>query len=335
MTETLVVVAAILLTACVPMLAMLTVRRITLAREDRRRATSERLVRPLAIALVEEDDAETPELSSADQAVLADVLGRYARKLSGEAHARIGIYFRGSAALQSALAELRSRRSWRRAKAAYRLGDMCCPEVAPQLLAALEDGRRDVRASAARSLGRLGIVDTALPLIVQLDSGRLPHGVAGQALVELGPPVVPELRRIAEHAEPGVRATALTVLGLVGDSSDSDVALLALRDPSAVVREAAAEALGRIGAPDAEVELGVGLDDRVRSVRAAAATALGQLDAVSAVPKLLQLARSDDFRPARAAAAALARIDPRTVQLAAGRPDAGPHLQEAADLREL
>jgi HEAT repeat protein len=267
--------------------------------------------------------------------VLADVLGRYARKLSGEASVRIAAYFRQSAALPAALRELRSRRAWRRAKAAYRLGDMCCAEVAPELLLALEDRRRDVRAAAARSLGRLRIADAALPLIEQLVSGRLPHGVAGQALFELGPPVVPELYRIAAHPDPPIRATAVRVLGFVGDAGDGDMAAGALRDASAEVREAAAEALGRIGADHAEADLLARLDDRVWTVRAAAAAALGDLDARAALPRLLELARTDVFRPARAAARAVATIDPRMLQRAAAQPDAGPYLKEAADLQAL
>jgi HEAT repeat protein len=333
--DALVGVAIFLLAACLVLLVALAVRRYTLHVRDRRRAEAERRVRPLAIALIEDDAAEPPDLSAADSAVLADVLGNYSRKLSGESDARIGAYFRGSAALGEALADLRSRRAWRRAEAAYRLGDMRCPEVAPQLSVALEDRRRDVRGAAARSLGRLEVVESAQPIIEQLVSGRLPHGVAGEALVELGRPVVPELRRIAEHPEPGVRATALTVLGLVGDPRDSDLALRALRDASADVRETAAIALGRIGAADAEVELTASLDDRVRTVRAAAATSLGQLDARSALPKLLELARTDVFRPARAAARAVGRIDPQALLTAAAEPEAGQYLHEAADLQRL
>jgi HEAT repeat protein len=333
--DPLVAVAIVLLAACVLLLVALAIRRVMLAVKERRRFEAERRVRSLAIALVEGEQLEMPTLSARDQAALADVLGRYSRKLSGEAGARIGAYFRESAALPAALGYLHSLHAWRRAEAAYRLGDMSCPEVAPQLLETLGDRRRDVRASAARSLGRLGIVDAAQPLVEQLVSGRLPNGAAGQALVELGRPVVPELRRIADHPDPKVRATALTVLGLVGDPHDSDLPLRALRDPAAEVREAAARALGRIGAYDAEVALSAGLDDRVRTVRAAAATSLGQLDASSAVPKLLEIARTDVFRPARAAARAVGRIDARALQSAASEPQAGRYLQEAADLQSL
>jgi hypothetical protein len=317
------------------LLVMLVIRRAVLARRDRRYAEAERRVRPLAIALVEGQAAEQPTLSSGDQAVLADVLRRYSRKLTGEADARVAAYFGDKPALRTALRDLHARRMWRRAAAAYRLGDMGDAEVAPVLLSALDDGKRPVRAAAARSLGRLGIVDAALPLVEALVSGRVPNGVAGQALVELGPASVPELRRMAEHPEPQVRAAAVTLIGLVGDSRDTQLGVRALEDSSADVRRAAAETLSRIGGPTAEAPLRAALEDRIHFVRAAAANALGTLRSASAVPQLLELARTDRFRPARAAAQAVARIAPGELAAAAAAPGAGPHLHEAADLRAL
>jgi hypothetical protein len=47
------------------------------------------------------------------------------------------------------------------------------------------------------------------------------------------------------------------------------------------------------------------------------------------------MARTDAFRPARAAAQAVARISPMALAAAAEEPDAGPHLHEAADLSAL
>ena len=64
-------------------------------------------------------------------------------------------------------------------------------------------------------------------------------------------------------------------------------------------------------------------------------TSLGQAGGQRAADALLPVARSDVFEPARAAAQALARIDPLRVVEAASEPDAGPHLREAADLASL
>jgi HEAT repeat protein len=335
MVRALAITAGVLVAVALLLLIVLAIRRILLARRGRRDAAAERRVRPIAIALVEGQEAERPTLSSTEQAVLADVLGRYSRKLTGDADARIAEYFRASNALERPLRELRSRRAWTRAAAAYRLGDMGCEEAAPALLEALDDRDRTVRSAAARSLGRLGAADAAKPLVEAVVSGRVPNGVAGQALVELGPAAAPELRTIAEHPSYRLRATALTLLGLVGNSADSPLAVRALEDPSADVRAAAAGALGRIGGAAAEPALRSTLDDRIYFVRAEAAAALGFIGSRAALPRLLAMARSDRFRPARAAAQAVARIAPATLAAAAADPGAGPHLHQAADLSSV
>jgi HEAT repeat protein len=242
---------------------------------------------------------------------------------------------RAEEALEETQRELGARRMWRRAAAAYRLGDMGCEEAAPALLAALDDRNRAVRAAAARSLGRLKVVQAAKPLVEALVSGQVPNGVAGEALVELGPSAVPELRSMSEHPSQRLRATAIALLGLVGDSADSPLAVRLLADPSAEVRAAAADTLTRIGGPPAEPALRSTLDDRIHFVRAGAATALGVIGSRAAVPRLLEMARTDRFTPARAAARAVARISPKALAAAAEEPDAGPHLHEAADLSAL
>jgi HEAT repeat protein len=317
------------------LLVTLAIRRIILQRRGRRYEAAVRRVRPIAILMLEEERYEPPDLSPADQTVLADILGRYARQLTGSAGGRVAEYFRGSEAYARSLRELGSRRAWRRAAAAYRLGDMGCEEAAPGLLAAFDDGNRTVRAAAARSLGRLKIVDAAKPLVEALVSGKVPNGVAGAALVELGPAALPELRAIAEHPRFRLRATAIALLGLVGESADAPLAVRRLGDPSAEVRVAAADTLARIGGPSAEPALRSTLDDRIHFVRAGAAGALGVIGSRAAVPRLLEMAQTDRFRPARAAARAVARISPGTLAAAAAEPEAGPHLHEAADLSAL
>jgi HEAT repeat protein len=335
MTSLLALTAIVFVGIAVVLLFTLVIRRIVLERRARLYAEAERRVRPIAILLLEAETLERPVLSSDDQTVLADILGRYARQLTGAADRRVADYFRGSDALAQSLRELGSRRAWRRAAAAYRLGDMGCEEVAPALLAALDDRNRTVRAAAARSLGRLEVVDATKPLVEALVSGLVPNGVAGRAFVELGPAAVPELRAIAEHPSYRLRATAVALLGLVGDSADSPLAVRCLDDPSAEVRSAAADTLARIGGPAAESALRSTLDDRIHFVRAGAAVALGVMGSRAALPRLLEMARTDRFRPARAAAQAVARISPKALAAAAEEPGAGPHLHEAADLSAL
>ena len=84
----LIVVSAVLLATAVGLLATLAIRRLVLARSERRSAAAERRVRPIAIELIE-GVAEPPALPASDQTALARVVGRYSRKVAGETSARI------------------------------------------------------------------------------------------------------------------------------------------------------------------------------------------------------------------------------------------------------
>ncbi len=105
-----------------------------------------------------------------------------------------------------------------------------------------------------------------------------------------------------------------------------------MADSSAEVRARAAGALGRLAETDGAAALTRALDDRIYFVRLHAARALGQVGERGAVERLLRQAREDRFEAARAAAEAVARIDPAALLAAAQADDAGPHLHEAADL---
>ncbi|MHB1242657.1 MAG: HEAT repeat domain-containing protein [Gaiellaceae bacterium] len=314
-------------------IAVLVARRVFLARGERRREADVARLLPLALELVEGERTRPPKLSQQDQLTLASVLGSYSRVLRGVARQNIGAYFRNSPALRRELAVLDSRRSWRRATAAYVLGDMASESAVPALLDALGDGSREVRTAAARSLGRLRAAEAVEPVVRALAEKTIPRSVAGQALLDLGDVALPSLRRLLDADDAHVRANAAELLGLTGGAGDAEALLAALDDASAEVRAKAARALGRVGASAAARALRAALDDRVPFVRVAAARSLGDLRDGEAVPALLGLARDDDrFEVAQAAAQAALAIDPDAVTLAAADPAAGPHLHEAADL---
>jgi len=304
-------------------------------RERRREALATRL-RPAAVALVDTDTEEpAPELSGLENQVFASLLRAYARRVSGDARDRIGGYFEARGHVDEQLRLLRSRRVWRRATAAFRLGDMCSQRPAPELLRALDDRARDVRMAAARSLGRLGVVDAIEPLIATAVARRLPRDVAALALIDIGSTGVPPLLELAVHEDPRVRSTALELVGLLGDAGDAKPVLDHMRDPAAAVRAASAEALGRLGAAESRDALVRALDDRVPVVRATAAQALRTTGGRRTAEALVAVARGDVFEPARAAAESLARLDPVLLVETASNPDAGPHLREAADRADL
>jgi HEAT repeat protein len=307
-------------------------RRITLAREERRREELEARLRPLALALVGDDDVELPELPPDELAFLAEVIGRYSRRVAGESRARIARYFADTEAYRTEVRSLGDRRAWRRATAAFRLGDMACRDAGPALVERLRDDDGDVRAATARSLGRLGYEEAARPLVLALVHGSVPRAIAFRAVLDLGPAALPYLRVLANDEDDALRAGAVELIGWSGDAADADLLVAAVGDPSAEVRARAAASLGRLAETEGAAALTEALDDRIYFVRLQAARALGQVGERAAVDRLLLQARDDRFEAARAAAEALSLIAPELLLVAAEQPGAGPHLHEAADL---
>ena len=329
-TATVLVAANILL-----ILVLLVRRRWVVARQRRHDALVTRLRRP-AVEFIESASSDPPtSLSRAEKVAFAGLLARYARQLRGASRERIIAYFETSGAIAEQTGRLHSHRAWRRASAAFALGDMGSTRAVPGLLRALHDPARDTRMAAARSLGRIGAIESIDPLVAAGVSGRVPGDVANLALLDIGPAAVPRLLSLTRHAEPSTRASAVELIGLLGSASDAEPILGQLTDPAAAVRVATASALGRLGAAEARDSLMGALDDRVPSVRVAAARALGGIGGRQASAALLPLASGDTFEVARAAAEALARIDANLVLRAAGQPGAGPHLIEAADRASL
>jgi HEAT repeat protein len=314
------------------LLCTLVGRRLLVARQERGRADAEERLRPLALSLVEGEHSELPVLTERDARALAGLMTRYARQVSGDALARIAAFFERRGDVDRELARLRSRRSWQRASAAYSLGGMASDRAVSPLIDALSDSDRDVAAAAARSLGRLGVADAAQALVYALVQGRLPRASCAQALLAIGPQAVPRLRGVLAEAPAEVAVFAVDLIGLLGDASDAPQLVELLRDTSAELRAAAARALGRLGAKEAAPELRRALEDRIAFVRVNAAHAIGATGDRQAGPLLVELARTDSFDPAQAAAAALARVDPKLLEEVGGWLGAEMHLAQAADL---
>lgn len=317
------------------LLAVLVWRRVRLAGRARRRTELEQRLRPAVLAFLE-GDGELPALAGAhEQEVLADLLGRYARRLRGPALTRIGRTFNALGTVdRETRAMAHARSAWRRAAAAHRLGDIGSVWLAPELVAALADSDRDVRTAAARSLGKLGDASVVEPLLAAAAARRVPQAVVGWSLLRIGPAALPALRELLVVEDEVERAEAVRMIGLLGDASDADAVAGRLRDSSAQVRAAAAQALERLGGRRNVDAVLAALDDRVPAVRQAAAGALGRLRDPRALAPLIALAKRDLFDVAQAAARAAAAIDLEAAASAAAG-GGGPHLAEAVDLAGL
>jgi HEAT repeat protein len=307
-------------------------RRTWIALDERRRRRAAARLRPLALDLVLLGEEPPRALDRRDGRLLAELVAGYSRRLTGASLEGVAAFFETRGRVDEELRGLHARRTWRRAAAAFALGDMASARAVPALLSALADPAEEVRAAAARSLGRLRAAAAVEPLLHALAAGLLPRAVVGQALLRIGTGAVPGLLPLAEHPEPEERAAAVQLIGLLGGAREAPVVAARLRDTSSEVRRQAAEALGRLGRAGEAQALREALEDRIPAVRAAAAAALGALGNAAAAPDLERAAREDSFEPARAAAHALARLDRAALAEAAGRPGAGPFLHEAADL---
>lgn len=316
-------------------LVALVIRRTSIGREERLQREAEIRLRPLALDIVGGEDADVSGLGTEELAILAEVIGRLSRNLSGDARRRIAVYFSGTKAFAVELQALRDRRTWRRATAAYRLGDMACSEAVPRLIRTLSDRDSDVRAASARSLGRLQAHEATEPLVLSLVAGIVPRAIAFRAILDIGAAALPALHRLARADDADVRGGAIELIGWLGDASDAELLVGAMSDSAAEVRARAAGALGRLAEDEGATALTDALDDRIYFVRLHAARALGLVGERDAVPRLLRQAREDRFEAARAAAQAVATIDPDALLAAAELPGAGPHLHEAADLLQV
>jgi HEAT repeat protein len=107
-----------------------------------------------------------------------------------------------------------------------------------------------------------------------------------EVVVGLGAPAVPALIKALGDSDSAVRRAAAEALGKLGDPQAVPALIQALGDSDSAVRRAAAEALGAIGDPQAVPALIQALGDSDWDVRRAAAWALGKLGDPQAVPAL-------------------------------------------------
>jgi HEAT repeat protein len=147
----------------------------------------------------------------------------------------------------------------------------------------LKDNDWRVRQAAAEQLDRLGWQ----PDRSDLGATYWVTKGAWDRCVELGNSALGALVFAVEHGDGEMRRAATEALGCLGDPRAIDPLITALEDDHRLVRQAAAESLGKITTQLEDAALGaqvvepliVALEDKDEDVRRAAATALGQIGA--------------------------------------------------------
>ncbi len=311
---------------------LLWARRAHAVRRDATRAEARERLEPVAHALLDGEPAGTA--ARRDERALTEILADLAPALTGESRAAIAGHFESSGAVARVSRRLADPRAHRRAEHAAMLGDMCSQLAEVPLLQALNDRDPDVRLAAARSLGRLRPRTAAGPLLYALVQGLVPRAVAASALISIGTAALPGIRNLLRDEEPAARASAVELLGRLGNPRDSLSLRERLGDDAPLVRRRACEALARLGADDVGDALEELLSDQVADVRISAATALATVGDERSAPTLLRLVQHDCVEVAEVAAQALAAVAPTLVVHLGGEPDAHPQLRHAASLLE-
>lgn len=200
------------------------------------------------------------------------VRGREAQRIV-ESLERLGL-------IEHALAQLKSRSAWRRARAAESLGRLRVQRAVPGLIAALSDPHEDVRTVAARALAGIGDPRAIAPLAQALgDPSRWTLSLVAENLMAMGSDVVPPLVDVLlGDTEHNVHSAVIKILGEIRDPRATPALVtLLLSEDNLNLRAQAAASLGRLGGPVAEGALLVAIDDPEWEVRAQAAKSLGRL----------------------------------------------------------
>jgi HEAT repeat protein len=216
------------------------------------------------------------------------------------------------------------------------LVEQALPETIPFLLDILSDDKSEaLRRAAITLLGRLGAVDAVMPLLVQLETEALQQ-FALTALVDIGS-VYPESLLHAWEEVSGLQRAYLA--HIIGESvCTMGLALLqqaAREDENVQVKQLAAHALGKLGKPEALLDLVNclrGLDPVVQEAATQALTHLGAQfpeATLSALEPLLQ----DQVTSCRmSAVSVIGRIDDPAAIIALGMAlkDPAPEVRRAA-----
>lgn len=330
MTDLLLEISIALAIVNVTVATLVVANRFLLKRAERRYQAAVQRTRPILLDWIDGEDVRIPVLNAVERRAFVDLLAKYGRSLRGDGRRRVSDLARDAGLLSELVRQTTSRRAWRRAAAAYRLGDIGLDDT-DLLVEMLADRDRRVRNAAARSLGKQRAVDGVAPIVIALSTGAVARAVGGQALIDIGATAADALGELLDSRIREVRSTAAELLGRVGTVEHARLLAGQLDHPDPEVRVAVTRALGRIGGRVAAASLPPLLSDPVPYVRAAAAGALGRLGRPDGATALIAMAIEDDYLPAHAAALAARELDPAAVLEAADATGA-PCLVEAADL---
>jgi HEAT repeat protein len=338
------IIAAVLLMAALNVsmiLATVGAKALRAVRERRLADRKKRLEPPLYdfLAAGEEVPRMLTQAKGEDGEVLSALIVELLATLRGADRERL-VRLAGELGLvERDLTRLRSRRRWRRARAAENLGFFGGPDVAPQLAALLSDEDETVRAVAARALSRIGTPEAARALArILSDPSELTSLRAAENLERIGPLAVEPLVELLGTEERRAQVLAARILGNLRVAEARPALREAIRRRwNTDLRAQATLALGKIGNPEDVPAILEASEDRSWPVRAQAANALEIIGDTSTIPALERLALDGEWWVRLNASRALVNMGPegeRTLARILEGPDRFARDRAAATLEE-
>ena len=253
--------------------------------------------------------------SSSDRAVIEQILLDHIQRVRGIERERMSRAMEQLGFVDTYLEGLESRRWWRRAKSAEKLGLAASKRAVPSLSRVLDDEMPEVRLRAAKALGQLGGVASARKLVRALNEpNRWSTIRVADILIGMGHKSIDVVIEAFAGLTREGQLAVLDIVGRVRPLSATPWLIERAKDESTDIRARACHALGSIGDPNVSDELIAAMDDDEWPVRAMAAKALGRMSVVKAIPNLARALRDQQWWVRHNAARALRDIGPRGLE---------------------
>jgi len=253
--------------------------------------------------------------SPLDSAVVEQILLDHIQRVRGIEHDRLAAAMAQMGYVETYLGGLESRRWWRRAEAAEKLGLAGSQRAIQPLSQSLDDEMPEVRLRAAKALGQLGGVASARKLVRALNEpNRWSTIRVADILIGMGRDSVNAVIEAFDGLTREGQLAVIDIVGRVRPLSATPWLLERARDESTDIRARACHALGSIGDPAVSETLIAALDDAEWPVRAMAAKALGRMSQVDAIPQLSRALRDRQWWVRHNSARALRAIGPRGLE---------------------
>jgi len=247
-----------------------------------------------------------------DRGVAEEILLDHAQRVRGVERERLGRAMDELGYVDRYLDGLGSRRWWRRADSAEKLGIAGAARATGLLAHSLSDPEPEVRIRAAKALGLVGGKAAIAPLVHALsEPNRWSTIRIADILAEMKHDVVEELVAEFDGMNEHAKLAALEIVGRIRSLSVVSWLRQRLEDKERDVRARACHALGAIGDPDCGAPLVKALSDAEWPVRAMAAKALGRIKHVPAIAALCGALRDKEWWVRANAAEALRVMGPK------------------------